>query len=126
MAKYPALRSVVRWHDYLIGRYGGHLGVRDPGLLASALAAPRQVAAFETRDVLPQAAALCYSLVNNHAFIDGNKRTAFLTMDVFLRRNGYVMRFDSRWVDVIEAVATHSVSRVQLADLLRGTPHARR
>lgn len=111
--------AVIRWHDRLIRRYGGSLGVRDLGLLASALAAPRQISAYGSRDSLVQAAGLCYAVANNHAFLDGNKRTAFACLDIFLRRRGLRLRFAVEWVDIIEGVADGSVDRDELVVALR-------
>ena len=126
MATYPSFASVVRWHDRLIYLDGGAYGVRDPGLLLSALAAPRMVATYGSRDPLEQAAALAYAVAKNHAFVDGNKRTAFACLDVFLWRRGLRVKFDLSWVDVIEGVADGSVSRGDLLQRLREAPRAGR
>jgi death-on-curing protein len=123
MARQLSMAAVIRWHDYLIARDGGRLGLRDPGLLASALAAPKQVEAYGGGDLYDQAAALCYSVANNHAFLDGNKRTAFACLDVFLRRNGRRVRFPPEWVEVMVGVGSGCVSRAALADALRSLPY---
>ena len=70
----------------LMQRYGGVLGLRDPGALEAALFRP-QTGYYE--DIVAQAAALLESLAINHPFVDGNKRIAFAATDVFLRINGY-------------------------------------
>lgn len=119
MARFPTTSAVIRWHDYLIGAFGGSYGVRDMHLLESAVAAPRFMRDYGSRDAVAQAAALGYSVANNHAFIDGNKRTALLTLMVFLRRNGYRIHFGMEWADIMEGVASGSVSRPALAELLR-------
>lgn len=80
------LEEVSDLHRQLIERFGGADGVRDPGLLESALARPRS--GYYT-SLSEQAAALMQSLAGNHAFIDGNKRVAFAATAVFLRMNGY-------------------------------------
>lgn len=78
-------------HEKLIGRFGGESGVRDVGLLESALYRP-QTGYY--RDLTEQAAALFESLLMNHPFVDGNKRVAFFGTDVFLRLNGWKVAAD--------------------------------
>lgn len=75
-------------HDRLLAEHGGAPGLRDQGLLDSALARPRQLLAYGDPDVCALAAAYAAGLVRNHPFVDGNKRTAFMTTYVFLTRNG--------------------------------------
>jgi len=79
-------------HCHLIDEFGGLHGVRDAGLLASAVFRP-QTGYYD--DLLHQAAAMMESLANNHAFLDGNKRIAFASADVFLRLNGYALKVDA-------------------------------
>jgi death-on-curing protein len=85
------LDEVLAIHEGLIRRFGGPAGVRDPGLLESALFRP-QTGYYE--DLAAMAAALFESLLMNHPFIDGNKRVAFFATDVFLRLNGWRLRVD--------------------------------
>ncbi len=75
-------------HTRLINRFGGADGLRDMGLLQSALYRP-QTGYYS--DLVVMGAALFESLMNNHPFVDGNKRVAFFSTDVFLRINGYKM-----------------------------------
>lgn len=82
---FPTLDEALELHRILIERFGGQGGVRDRGLLLSALARP-QTGYYET--LWLQAAALLQSLAMNHAFVDGNKRVAFALTAVFLRMNG--------------------------------------
>lgn len=82
------LEEMLDLHRQLIERFGGAQGVRDPGLLESALARPRS---GYYASLSEQAAALLQSLAGNHAFIDGNKRVAFAATAVFLRMNGYAL-----------------------------------
>jgi death-on-curing protein len=86
------LEEVLDLHRQLIQRFGGADGVRDPGLLESALARPRS---GYYSSLSEQAAALMQSLAGNHAFVDGNKRVAFAATAVFLRMNGYALRVDA-------------------------------
>ena len=83
-------------HERLIEKFGGAPGIRDPGLLESALFRP-QTGYYN--DLAEMAAALFESLLLNHAFIDGNKRVAFFATDIFLRLNG--------WKFSVEATAAH-------------------
>lgn len=94
MSRFLADAEVLVMHDQVIERWGGSHGVRDVSLLESALAAPQQTfgGEFLHPDTLSQAAALLRSLALNHPFIDGNKRTAFLSAVVFLELNGWVLR----------------------------------
>ena len=85
---YPTLEETYFLHKLLLERFGGDGGVRDPGLLESALARPRS---GYYRSISEQAAALLQSLALNHAFVDGNKRIAYAMMDVFLRTNGLLL-----------------------------------
>ncbi len=81
--------EAVELHQKLIQRFGGKPGLRDMGLLESALMRP-QTGYYETLSL--QAAALMQSLSNNHPFIDGNKRVAFAATAIFLRMNGYQLK----------------------------------
>lgn len=83
---YLTVADVLGMHAVLMQRYGGALGVRDPGALESALYRP-QTGYYE--DIVSEAAALIESLAINHPFLDGNKRIAFAATDVFLRINGW-------------------------------------
>ena len=83
--------EVVSIHERLIEVFGGPPGIRDPGLLESALFRPR-TGYYE--DLSAMAAALFESLVMNHPFIDGNKRVAFFATDVFLRLNAWRLDVD--------------------------------
>ncbi len=80
---------VLALHSELIARHGGLGGVRDPGLLASALARPRNRHAYDGASLFQLAAAYGFAIVRNHPFIDGNKRAALAAADVFLQLNGY-------------------------------------
>jgi death-on-curing protein len=90
------LDEVLDMHQILLTRFGGPSGVRDMGMLESALFRPQS---GYYPDLITMASALFESLVKNHPFVDGNKRVAFFATDVFLRLNGY--RFQ------VEAKAAH-------------------
>lgn len=93
----------VRWitreiamaaHAQSLADHGGSPGVRDEGLLASALARPQNLAAYGEPSLHELAASLAYGLAKNHPFIDGNKRTAFLCAYAFLGLNGFELDAD--------------------------------
>ena len=93
MTEFLTLDEVLELHERVIGRFGGSPGVRDLGLLESALYRP-QTGYYE--DLFEQAAALFESLLMNHPFVDGNKRVAFFATDVFLRLNGWKLEVDAK------------------------------
>ena len=81
--------EVEKIHDILIDRFGGAKGIRDKGILESAIGRPFQT--FDGKDLYPdpvdKAAAIFESIVSNHPFVDGNKRTAYVVLRVILKRN---------------------------------------
>lgn len=89
MILFPTLEEGLELHQMLLDRFGGASGVRDLGLLESALYRP-QTGYYE--DIVEMAAALMESLLVNHPFVDGNKRVAFFLTDTFLRMNGWKIR----------------------------------
>jgi death on curing protein len=95
MTEYVTTADALFFHKQLIERYGGASGVRDVGALDAALHRP-QTGYYES--VIQEAAALLESLIQNHPFVDGNKRVAFAVLDVFLRINGYRITADSHTI----------------------------
>lgn len=82
--------AVLAIHDEQLAEHGGLSGIRDLGAVESALARPRNLASYEQcKDLARLAAAYAYGIARNHGFSDGNKRTALVTMDLFLMLNGY-------------------------------------
>ena len=77
-------------HDMMLSHYGGAQGVRDEGLLESALARSQQAFAYGNPTMADLAAAYATGVVKNHPFLDGNKRTGFMLAAGFLERNGYL------------------------------------
>jgi death on curing protein len=82
-------RVVLAAHDQLLAAHGGAEGLRDVGLLESALARPHQHYAYSSPDIIELAALYTAGLVRNHPFVDGNKRTGFAIGIVFLELNGF-------------------------------------
>jgi death on curing protein len=86
-------RDALALHDRLLALHGGASGLRDRGLLQSALARPQQQLAYaESPNLLDMAAAYTAGIVKNHPFVDGNKRTGFVIGVLFLELNGYRFR----------------------------------
>lgn len=108
-------------HDEAIYEFGGLAGVRDVGLLESALDRPRNRIAYEPKaDLFELAASLCVGISKNHPFIDGNKRTALLTTRAFLFLNGSVFEpSEQDEVLTMVAVADDSLTEAELAAWLR-------
>jgi death on curing protein len=104
-------RDALTLHGRLLALYGGAEGVRDDGLLKSALARPQQVYAYaDAPDVIDLAATYTVGIVRNHPFVDGNKRTGFVVGILFLELNGY--RFTAS-----EEAATQAVMEVAAGSL---------
>ena len=82
-------RLLVLLHDESLAMHGGATGLRDAGLLESALARPLNLSAYGEPDVAALAASYASGLAQNHPFVDGNKRAAFLSVGLFLGLNGY-------------------------------------
>lgn len=115
-------RAVVdAMHDEQIAEHGGSHGVRDDGLLESARARPRDRFGYdESADIFALAAAYGYGLAKNHAYVDGNKRIAFVTMAVFLVLNQLMINAgEPEVVTVMLGVADGSISEGELAAWLR-------
>lgn len=92
VVQFLSVDEALAIHQALLDRFGGPPGVRDLGLLESALHRPRT---GYYRDLVEMAAALFESLLMNHPFVDGNKRVAFFATDVFLRLNGWRLAVDA-------------------------------
>jgi death-on-curing protein len=82
-------QALLLLHDESLAEHGGAAGIRDEGLLDSALSRPLNLNAYGTPDFADLAASYAIGLTKNHAFVDGNKRTAFLATGLFLHLNGY-------------------------------------
>lgn len=122
MTRYLTLAEVVDLHRRLLDATGGAPGIRDLGALDAAIAQPK--ATFSGVDLYPsmveKAAALCFSLVQNHAFVDGNKRVAHVAMETFLVLNGGEIDADVGDQErLMLALAAGQIDRAQLTDWLR-------
>jgi death on curing protein len=112
---------VEAFHRESLVLFGGGDGLRDAGLLASALARPENVYAYEPdADVFRLAASYCHGIVKNHPFVDGNKRTGTLAAVAFLALNGVELTFDEPEIAaVIIGVASGEISEAEMAAWLR-------
>lgn len=107
-------------HDEQLVEHGGASGIRDRGLLDSALARPKNLAAYGKPDAAALAAAYVYGLAKKYAFVDGNKRTALIALEYFLELNGFVLTADdAQCVLVILSIAAGSLTEEELADWTR-------
>lgn len=108
---------VVSVHRMLIAEHGGGSGIRDKGLLESALARPRHLFSYEPQSTIFElAAAYGFGLAKNHPFVDGNKRAALAVAAIFLELNGFsLVAPEPEAVIVIEQLATGDLSESELA-----------
>ncbi|HRK64472.1 MAG TPA: type II toxin-antitoxin system death-on-curing family toxin [Terricaulis sp.] len=119
-------RIVLRAHDEALAAHGGAAGVRDMGLLDSALARSRNLFAYGEGGAAALAAAYAFGIVRNHPFVDGNKRTAFMTAVFFLELNGH--RFVATEVDATLstlALAANEIGEAEFAAWLRANVRGR-
>jgi len=108
-------------HEEHLAERGGPVGLRDHGLLQSEPARPRHLLACEDPDIAALAAAYAFGIVRNHPFIDGNKRTAFTVMALFLALNGYeLIADDLSCVATTLKLARGDLAESELADWIRG------
>lgn len=111
---------VVALHGRQLAEHGGGVGLRDAGLLDSALNAPKQLYHYEKADNVRLAAAYGFSLTGNHPFVDGNKRTAYVCMRLFLKLNGLDIKADKAdKIRVMLDLAAGKIDRPALTDWLR-------
>jgi death-on-curing protein len=121
-------RDVMAIHDRLLAVHGGAPGLRDQGLLQSALARPRQHHAYAaSRDIITMAALYTAGIVRNHPFVDGNKRTGFVIGVVFVELHGF--DFKASEEDATQAVwdlAAAKLDDAGYAAWLQGNSRRRR
>ena len=118
--RWVPLNVVLAIHDRQIAEHGGLGGVRDLGLVESALARPVNLDAYGEPDAADLAAAYLFGLANNHGFADGNKRTAWVAARLFLMDNGARLSFDRLdAITMVENVAGGGLGEAELAEWLR-------
>lgn len=107
------------FHEDLLARFGGLAGIRDEGLLDSALNRPVQLFNYGDPSIFDMAAAYASGIVKNHPFLDGNKRSGFMAAALFLESNGH--RFTAPETEVVErtlALAAGAISEGEYAEWL--------
>lgn len=105
--------AVLAMHDEGLAAHGGSEGLRDEGLLSSALNRPRNHASYGNPSVFDLAAAYAFGIIRNHPFVDGNKRTGFLAAYVFLGLNGWDLIVSEP--EVVAAVTTFACGEMEEA-----------
>jgi death-on-curing protein len=111
---------IVAIHEEQLAEHGGPAGIRDNGLLESALARPLQLSHYGKPDVADLAASYAFGIARNHPFIDGNKRTAFVAAELFLALNGYLLDADDAdCVSHVLALAASELDEPSFAAWLR-------
>ena len=117
---------VLAVHEEQLAEHGGAAGVRDAGLLESALARPRNLAHYGEPDLCELAAAYAFGLARNHPFIDGNKRSAFVATELLLVINGWqLVASDADCVLIMLSLASGEIDEPTFAAWLRGRGLAR-
>jgi len=113
--------EVERIHEKVIDAGGGSHGLRDASLLESALARPKNLHSYGEKDHFQLAASYAEGISRNHSFVDGNKRTAFQSADIFLYNNGIELKQDKgdKHVTMMENLGQGKITREQAADYLR-------
>lgn len=120
--KFLDINAVLDVHDSLVTKYGGLLGIRDVGLLKSAISQPEASYGghYLHDDIFHMAAAYAYHIVKNHAFIDGNKRTGSGIALLFLRLNNFKRQINNKeWDQIILDISTNTITKEDVAAYLR-------
>ena len=111
---------VLALHEEQLAEHGGSLGLRDEGLLDSALDRPRNLHGYGKPDLADLAACYAHAIAKNHAFVDGNKRTSLVVAELFLALNGAALSAsDSELVVTWLALASGEIEEGELAGWLR-------
>jgi death-on-curing protein len=116
-----SVEEVIQIHDDLISAYGGLHGIRDMGLLVSAVEMPKATMFGEYlhESVFDKASAYLFHIVCNHAFIDGNKRTGAATALIFLSQNGYEINYNMlNFEEMVCGIAQGNVNKKQISEFL--------
>ena len=118
--RWVSLRAALASHAEQLAEHGGGTGIRDQGMLESAMARPQQLDAYGEPDAAALAAAYAYGIARNHPFVDGNKRTAAVVSELFLAKNGIGLETTNAEVAVaFLALAAGELSEEELADWFR-------
>lgn len=121
MMRWLKVERVIAIHGRQIAEHGGAEGIRDIGLLESALARPQNLHVYEPdSDVAALAAAYAFGIVKNHPFLDGNKRTGYIAMELFLTLNGQTLEAtrEDKYLTII-SLAAGDIAEQALAEWIR-------
>jgi death-on-curing protein len=122
VTKWVTKSVVLAIHEQQIAEHGGTQGIRDIGLLESALTRPQNLAAYGEPDLTGMAAAYAFGIARNHPFLDGNKRTSYVVAVVFLRLNGLDISSDEATrLQIWMSLAAGELTEDQLAEWLRSS-----
>ena len=113
--------------ELLLGRFGGLAGIREPGLLDSALGRPRNLFLYEQPSLCELAAAYAFGIIKNHPFLDGNKRCGFVTAALFLETNGRSFQASEEMVVLqTRALAAGEISEADYAAWIKDSCKSRK
>lgn len=113
-------KTVLALHEEQLAEHGGRVGIRDRGLLESALLRPQQLAHYGDADIAALAAAYGFGLAKNHPFVDGNKRVAFVVVETFLLLNGVdLVADDTDCVTTMLNLAAGEIGEEHFAEWIR-------
>jgi death-on-curing protein len=118
-----SVEEIIQIHDDLVSEYGGLHGIRDMGLLVSAIEMPKasMFGEYLHNSIFDKAAAYLYHIVCNHAFLDGNKRTGAATALIFLSQNGCDLKYDMKeFEEMVCRVAQSKMSKEEVSKFLEG------
>lgn len=120
-------KALLLLHEESLAHFGGKRGLKDEGLLDSALARPQNHLAYHPEaDLFDLAASYAFGLARNHAFVDGNKRAAFLSVGIFLAINGWSLKAPQiEAIQVVTALAAGTLEEKQFAAWVRGNSERR-
>lgn len=111
---------ILAVHDEQIAEHGGRQGIRDIGLVSSALMRPQHLAAYENPSIFDLAAAYAFGIIKNHPFVDGNKRTGFLASYIFLVLNGWeLMASEIDAVTIVLALTEGKIEETTFSEWLK-------
>ena len=115
--KWVSRRAVEAIHNEQLAQHGGMMGLRDNGLLESALARPQNLFGYEQASLTQRAAAYAFGIIRNHPFNDGNKRTGFVVAVTFLQLNGcYITASELEVFEIITRLASGAISEEELME----------
>lgn len=118
--KWVSVDAALAGHREQLALFGGGDGLRDPGLLESALARPQNQAAYGSPDAADIAAGYAFGIARNHPFVDGNKRVALMVCEAFLVKNGMMLNAsNAELAPIFLELAAGDLSEDDLADWLR-------